>query len=409
MRLAVALILLTVLACGGLPASAQESAASGDQLTAQTEPSSLTMFNRNLVKSIEKGCIYIWAMSPGDSGFLAPRWIGSGVIFMAVPEENAAYALTNHHVAQDTSLLQCETWDRSTYKAQFVATEPGIDCALVRIENIPRDKYEPCVLGNSDNVMIGEPALAVGAPGIQSLTPTNRSDPYIDFGLHQTTTMRVVSGRSTNPYLFIRTWAGWKSFLGREVMTNLPWRFVVESPISGGNSGGPLFDGNGECIGLNHASFGGGSMLTQHENYTIPINFCKTFAFQILETGKYELPWFGMDVLVPRYFDDYYGVAEYMERYLDETEFKIFGVREDSPASRAVRVDDPSGEPGLMAGDIILELDGRTFADTTELRLYIFSLPIGKTVPVTVKRGKREIDYEMIVEPKRSYNSEFSL
>lgn len=402
----IVLAIFVAFAIGALPVAAQEAQG---QVAAQTGTSDLKMFNRGLVETIEKGCIYIWAMSPGTSGFMAPRWIGSGVIFMAVPEENAAYALTNHHVAQDTTMLQCEAWDRSTYKAQFVATEPGIDAALIRIEGIPRDKYEPCILGNSDNVVIGEPALAVGAPGIQSLTPTNRSDPWIDFGLHQTATMRVVSGRSTNPYLFIRTWAGWKSSLGRQVMTNCPWRFVIESPISGGNSGGPLFNAKGECIGLNHAHFGGGADLSQHENYTIPINFCKNFAFQILDTGKYELPWFGMDVLVPNYFDDYYGVAEYVERYLDENVLTIFSVREDSPASRALQVEDPYAEAGLQAGDIILEFDGRTFADTTELRLYIFTLPIGKTVPLTIKRGKREMDYTMVVEPKRSFNSEFSL
>jgi S1-C subfamily serine protease len=383
-----------------IPASAQEP---GETLTP------LTAFNRDLVKKVEKGCIYIWAMSPGTSGFLSPRWIGSGVIFMAVPEEDAAYALTNHHVAQDTVMLQCEGWDRSTYKAQFVATEPGLDCALIRIENIPRDKYEPCTLGNSDGVVIGEPALAVGAPGMQSITPTNRSDPWIDFGLHQTTTMRVVSGRVTDPYELIGWWAGWRTGLGRQVLSNLPWRFITESPISGGNSGGPLFNSKGEVIGLNHAHMNWGPQATQHVNYAIPINFCKTFCFQILDTGKYELPWMGIDILMPSYFDDSYGVSEFVDRYLDKTKLEVYGIRRDSPAEQAVQVEDPNGELGLKKGDIIIEFDGRTFADVGELRMYAFTLPIGKEVPVTIKRNKREIDYVITVGVKRSYNSEFSI
>jgi len=192
-------------------------------------------------------------------------------------------------------------------------------------------------------------------------------------------------------------------------MTDCPWRFVVEAAISGGNSGGPLFNGKGECIGLNHAGFAGSPAIAQHENFSIPINFCKNFAFQILDTGRFDIPWFGMDIIIPRTFDTPSTVAEFVERYLDPTELRIFDLRKDSPATRAIRVDDPNAEPGLRAGDVIIEFDGRTFADITELRLYVFSLPIGKTVPLTIKRGKREIDYEMIVEPKRHYNSEFSI
>jgi len=384
-----------ILFVGASPAVSQETS-TGEEL------SSVAQFNRDLVNDVKKGCIYIWAMSPGDTGFMWPSWIGSGVIFMAVPEEEAAYAITNHHVAQNTSLMQVETWDRSTYKAQIIATEPGIDCALIRIENIPRDMYEPCVLGNSDEVVIGDLSLAVGAPGSAEARNTDRSDPMISWGLHQSTTMRVVSGRATNPYELISTWAGWKAgrnALGRQVMTNCPWRFVTESPISGGNSGGPLFNADGEVIGLNHAHFGWTSEVTQHQNYAIPVNFCKNFAFQILDTGKYELPWFGMDVLIPQHFDSPMAVGEFVERYLDPEKIEVFGVRKNSTAEAA----------GLQKRDVIIEFDGRTFANAGDLRMYIFSLPIGKMVPVTVERGKREIDLLMEVGVKRSYDSEFSL
>lgn len=405
-KVVVILVVLALILVGGSPVQAQDDA---------PEPSSLTAFNRTLVDSVEKGCIYIWAMSPENPwvpGFMMPLSIGSGVIFMAVPEEEAAYALTNHHVAWDTSMLQVETWDRATYKAQMVATDPGIDCALIRIENIPRDRYEPCVLGNSDNVVLGEAALAVGAPGMGQPTPTNRSDRMINFGLHQTTTMAVVSGRSTNPYLFVRTWAGWRgppNNLGQQVMTNCPWRFVTQSPISPGNSGGPLFNAQGEIIGLNHAHFGGGPTLSQHENYTIPVNFCKNFAFQILDTGIYELPWFGMDMIIPRYIDDYMKVAEFVERFSDSDRLIVFSVRRDSPAERAIVVDDPHGPEGLRAGDEILEFDGRVFTDLTEFRLYVFTLEVGKTVPLQIRRGKLELDLEMEVGAKRNYDSEFSI
>ena len=64
---------------------------------------------------------------------------------------------------------------------------------------------------------------------------------------------------------------------------------------------------------------------------------------------------------------------------------------------------------GLLAGDKIVEFDGQLFPDVTALRLYIFNLPIGKQVPVVVRRGREKIELTMEVGAKRNYNSEFSM
>jgi serine protease Do len=358
-------------------------------------------FGRDLVRKVKKGAIYIWAMAPGNSGALQQAWIGSGFIFQALPEENAAYALTNHHVAKDTTLMQVETWDHQTYKAEFVALEPGIDVALIKIMNIQPGSYEVNVLGDSDKVQIGEPALAIGAPGSGDSVNSDRSDPYISFGLHQTATMRVVSGKHAEPFEFIQAWAqpSWRNGLGLQVITNTPWRFISQSTINGGNSGGPLYNARGEVIGLNHAHFGAGSVLTQNENYTIPINFAKNFAYQILNTGKYEIPWFGMDIIFPGHYRTGQQISEWQERHYDKKKLEILSVRYDSPAARA----------GLQQGDVIVEFDGQRFPTSTDLRLYIFTLPIGKEVPVVVKRNGAKMPFVLTVEPKRKYDAEFSL
>jgi S1-C subfamily serine protease len=340
-------------------------------------------------------------MGPGDTGFLQGMWIGSGFIFQSLPDENAAYALTNHHVANNTTVLQVETWDHSTFKAEFVALEPGIDVALIKIVGIPPDAYEVNVLGDSDKTIIGEPALAIGAPGSGESVNADRSDPFISFGLHQTATMRVVSGKQTDPFEAIGAWASpsWKNTLGRQIVTNVPWRFVTQSAINGGNSGGPLYNARGEVIGLNHAHFGAGSTLTQNENYTIPINFAKNFAYQILNTGKYEVPWFGMDIFIPYFYNSPQQVAEFQEKHFDPKVIKVLSVRRDSPAERA----------GLLPGDIVVELDGQTFPTSVDMRLYVFNLPIGKEVPVTVMRGQRKVKLKMEVGVKRKYDAEFSV
>ena len=393
--------LLSILVVVPLAAAAAAQAPPGGERAAaraQADESAATgVFSRDLVNKVKKGVIAITAMADSGGG-LAIAWIGSGFIFQSLPEERAAYALTNHHVGQSTALLQCELWDHSTYKADLMATEPGIDVALIKLYDIPPDAYEVNVLGDSDQVMIGEPALAMGAPGSAEGANANRSDPFISFGLHETATLRVVTGKQTDPFEFIMAWTGWQYQLGREIITNMPWRFVVQSAINGGNSGGPLYNAKGEVIGLNHAHFGPGATVSQNENYTVPINFAKNFADQIINTGKYELPWFGMDVIFPPALAGP-ALSEFVEKYYDPKIIKVYNVRRDSPAERA----------GLKPNDLIVEFDGQSFPTVIDLRLYIFSLPIGKDVPVVVKRGRQKIELTMTSGVKRNYDSEFSL
>jgi S1-C subfamily serine protease len=387
-------------------AMASPALAAPPKVLPQEGQSEVGLFGRQLVEKVRKGAIYIWIF--GDSGgALTAQGIGSGFIFQALPDEDAAYALTNHHVAGDSAMLKVELWDNSTYKAQLVATEPGIDIALIKIFDIPRDAYEPNVMGDSDIVGPGDLALAIGAPGTGDSVLTDRSDPLKTFGLHQTTTMRVVTGRSTDPINYVSNWAGWRLQLGRQVLTNLPWSFATQCAINGGNSGGPLYNFKGEVIGLNHAGYPAGAGFTQNENYTIPINFAKKFAYDIINDGKHVIPWCGLDMLFPTNFLPMgsptgngiaQAVAEWEERHYDRKELKVYGVREGSPAEQA----------GFQLEDKILTFDGRTFDNVIDLRIYIFDLPLGKQVPVTVKRGSAKVELMLEIGNKRRYDSEFS-
>lgn len=345
---AVAMLMLSVFPCT-TAAGAQDI--EGAQSYGPDSP--LAVFNRDLVEKVKKSCIYI-SMMTTTYGYLSGSQmhsIGSGVIIMSLPEENAALAVTNHHVAESTVMLQITLWDHSTYKAEMLTSDPGIDAALIKIYDIPPDAYEPATLGNSDEVQVGEPALAIGAPGSDEALGVNREDRFETWGLHQSTTMRVVMGRQYEPYDFIQTWAAWRNDLGWQVMTNLPFRFSTNAPISGGNSGGPLFNCKGELIALNHAGAGFGPNVTQNENYSIPINPVKKLVFEYLDKGTYEIPWCGMDILLPANYTDPVQIYRFIERHTDLKRLEVLGVRKNSPAKRA----------GLEQGDIIVEFDGARF------------------------------------------------
>jgi len=363
-----------------------------------------------IVKRVRRSVIRVNVGVEIDSpvAFQAGEGGGSGVVFQIDYDKGTAYALTNHHVSGKAPVQSVRFWNKAEYKAEMVATEPGIDVSLLKISglpderNLPDDKktYITSPLGDSDKVQIGEYCIAMGAPGANEGFNTNRSDPYQDFMLQQTVTMRVVTGKDQSPTELVENWSGWRDDLGYEVLTNLPWRFKVTAAINGGNSGGPSFNSKGEVIGLNHAGHGSSyGQFAQNDNYTIPINSAKNFAYQIINTGKYELPWMGLDILIPQGYDTDSAVSEFMEHMYDPKVAKVLGVRRESPAERA----------GFKQGDIVVSFDGQTFPTNTDFRLYVFGLPIGKQIPVTVLRNHRKVQLTVETAPKRTYDSEFSL
>lgn len=358
-----------------------------------------------IISRVRKSVIRIAPVSisqPVAFGF--PGGGGSGVVFQIDYDEGTAYALTNHHVSGDAMINGVRFWNGAEYQAELVATEPGIDTALLLLKGIPDERDLPdsektiiaAVLGDSDATRIGEISIAMGSPGAYEGFNANRDDPYQDSMLQQTATMGVVSGKEGDPIVFASFWSGWRDQQGHQVMTNTPWSFKVVVPINSGNSGGPLFNSRGEVIGLNHAGADNDGVRYQNHNWTIPINLSKNFAYQILNTGKYEVPWLGLDMIIPRNFDD---VGFWEAEHYDPTVLKIIGVRPNSPASRA----------GLLDEDLILEFDGQVFPTLLALRQHVFALPIGKQVPISVQRSGKKVHLTVEVAPKRSYDSELSL
>jgi len=366
----------------------------------------------DVIRKVRKGVIRVEGVTIDYAVATGLYGGGSGFIFEVDYDNGTAYGITNHHVSGDASVVAVTFWDDAQYRGELVATEPGIDIALIKIVGIPDERnlpddektIVPVVLGDSDQVQIGELAVAMGNPGAYEGFNIDRSAPYEAWLLKQTATAAVVTGRDTPLAFEIGIWNQQRSRMHWQYGTNFDYAFRMSVAINPGNSGGPLFNGQGEVIGINF--YGGGGSLVQNHNWAIPINLAKDFAYQILETGKYEKPWLGLDIIMPPYIAGADAYMEFKERFRpDHTE--VYGVRPGSPAEDA----------GFQKGDIILTVDGQAFETPEDIRLYVFDLEIGSTVSFKVKRldsvtGKiKELGepIDVVVAVKRNYDAEFSV
>jgi S1-C subfamily serine protease len=361
---------------------------------------------KSIIKKVRKGVIRVEVLEVGSPVASAGFGGGSGFVFEVDYDKGIAYALTNHHVAGQASAVGVTFWDGAQYPAELVKAEPGIDVALIKIRGIPDERsmsesektIVPVVLGDSDQVQPGDLGVAMGNPGASDAAMVDRSNPYADFLLDQTANVNVVSGRD-NPLDFpVGIWAQNRNGLGWQYGTNFDYAFRMTTPINGGNSGGPLFNNKGEVIGINF--YGGSSAITQASNHAIPINLAKDFAFQVLETGKFEKPWLGLDIIFPSYVRDPDKYVEFRERFRPKHR-EVFGVRRGSPAEAA----------GLEKGDIIVDINGQHFKEPEDVRQFVFGLDIGTPLSIRVIRNGRQLNdpIRVSVGVKRSYDSEFSV
>jgi len=374
---------------------------SSGSVLAQADPAESV---RGVIEKVRKGVVRVQVVtidSPVTANFYGG---GSGFVFEVDYANGFAYAITNHHVSGNASMSAVQFWNDAQYRAELIATEPGIDVALLKVYGIPDERglpeeertIVPVVLGDSDRVQIGELAVAMGNPGARVGVNIDRSNPMDDFLLQQTATHAVVTGRATPLEFMVSIWRRNQGDLGFQYGTNFDYTFRISVPISGGNSGGPLFNSRGEVIGINF--YGGANVVAQNSNWAIPINLAKDFVFQSLETGRFEKPWLGLDIIMPSFIRGPEEYIEFAERYRGD-EIRVFGVRADSPADRA----------GFQKEDIILEIDGKVFQTPEDIRLDIFDREIGSPVYFVVLRDGDEIEISAEVGPKRSYNSEFSV
>lgn len=272
--------------------------------------------------------------------------LGSG--FIIDPE---GYVVTNNHVIAEAKEITVVLQDGTRVKAEIIGRDSKTDLALLKIEaKTPLPHIE---FGDSDIVRVGDWVVAIGNP----------------FGLGGTVTAGIVSARARNinagPYDdFIQT----------------------DASINRGNSGGPLFNLEGEVIGINTAIFSptGGSVGI---GFAIPSMLATPVLRQLRELGHTSRGWLGVRI---QPVTDEIGESLGLE---DPRGALIAKVNEGEPAERA----------GLKAGDIILRFDGKEVPDVRRLQRIVANTPVDRTVEVVVWRDEKEVTVAVHVGELEAY------
>ena len=276
--------------------------------------------------------------NPGD----AQAVLGSGVIV-----SSSGYILTNNHVVEGADEIEVVLNDTRKAKAKVIGTDPDTDLAILKID---LDKLPVIVLGNSDQLQVGDPVLAIGNP----------------FGVGQTVTGGIVSALGRNQ-------------LGINTFENF---IQTDAAINPGNSGGALVDGNGNLLGINTAIYSrsGGSMGI---GFAIPVSTAKQVLEGIVAEGQVTRGWIGVE---PQELN-----AELAEAFKLRPEAAkaggviITGVLQNGPAAQG----------GIRPGDVILAVAGQPVGNVSQLLTAVAALKPGVPAPLKVLRGDGSVEIEV--------------
>ena len=265
--------------------------------------------------------------------------LGSGFII-----DEKGVVVTNNHVIQDAEDIIVRVNGDEEYKAKVIGADPLSDIAVLQLET--KEKFKPVQFGDSDKARIGDWVIAIGNP----------------FGLGGTVTSGIISARNRSIGL-----SRYEDYI------------QTDASINSGNSGGPLFDMNGDVIGINTAILGRNGSIGI--GFSIPANDAKIVIDQLIEFGETKRGWLGV-----RIQDVTQEIAD-VEKLDEPRGALVASVAENSPSDKG----------GIKAGDIILEFNGVKINQMKELPAIVAKTKVGTTVKVKIWRNKKEITKKILL------------
>lgn len=271
--------------------------------------------------------------NPGNGQKFKQQAVGSGVIV-----SDKGYILTNNHVVEGADEITVTLSDKREFKAEVIGKDPKTDIAVLKIKG---DKLPVVKMGNSDQLKVGDWAIAIGSP----------------FGLSKSVTVGIISAKG-------------RSNVG---ITDYENFIQTDAAINPGNSGGALMNIDGEVIGINTAIFSksGGYMGI---GFAIPINMAKKIMDDLINTGKVVPGWLGVSIQ---------AITEDLQKQFNlpnQNGALVSEVTKGSPAAKA----------GIKRGDIILKYNNSEIEDFNQLRALVSQTPTNQSVDIELMRnGKR--------------------
>ena len=280
------------------------------------------------------------------------RGQGSGVII-----DKDGFVLTNAHVVERVDNVSVTLADGNILEGQVLGTDAVTDLALVKIDNSTIFSFAP--LGNSEDLEVGDWAIALGTP----------------YGLEKTVTLGIVSSlhRDINSLGF------------SDKRLDL---IQTDAAINPGNSGGPLINSNGEVIGINTlVRSGPGAGL----GFAIPINLAKTVSDQLLKNGEVIHPYLGVQLisLNPKIAKEHNKDPNSIVQLPERSGALIQSVIPNSPAEKA----------GLRRGDLVIATENTSIEEPKALLDEVEKAQIGQVFLLNVLRENKEIKVNIKPEP----------
>jgi 2-alkenal reductase len=271
----------------------------------------------------------------GGSGDLFRQGQGSGFVW-----DNQGHIVTNFHVVKDADTVKVIFYDESSTEAEVIGTDPDADLAVLKV-NLPASELRPLVLGDSDDLKVGQLTLAIGNPYGQDFTMTS--------GIVSAVGRTIPSGNST---------------------FSIPEVIQTDAAINPGNSGGPLLNRRGEVIGIN-AMIISESGSSDGVGFAVPINIAKQILPTLISGEDYEYAWLGISGA------SITGeVAQAMDLPAGAQGVLIISVAQSGPAAEAGlrssrEVLTVAGREYPYGGDIITAIQGVTVTDMGDLITYL--------------------------------------
>ena len=263
------------------------------------------------------------------------RGEGSGFVW-----DNNGHIITNHHVIDNASSINVMFSDYSEYEAILVGSDSDSDIAVLKLLSITNHP-DPIARGDSDDLKVGQMAIAIGAPFGQEFTVTSG----IISALGRT--IQSVRGTFSNPNII-----------------------QTDAPINPGNSGGPLVDKHGNVIGIN-SQIASASGSSAGVGFVVPINTAKLIVPELIKSGTFDHPYLGISGVTLRR-----KVIALLEIPSNTKGILVAQVVPNSPAEKAglkanETIISPDSGNYMLGGDIIISVEGFPIRSMEELLSYM--------------------------------------